>query len=638
MINRASITKAAQTFAAKGQIDKAIAEWQKLLKEGHDCNVYNTVGDLYLRKKATREAIDAFAMAAAIFREDGFYLKAIALYKKILNLSPKEVEALICLAELNAEKGLIGNANENYMAAAELLIKEGSTEKAVEIYKEILKVSPSNINIRRKIADLYLDIGKKEESSNEYLAIALEYLERKEYEKAQEYFLRVLGFDAENVPSLVGLSRTAEDSGDVKQAYEYLNKAISFAPDDSAALFNYARLSIETDNVDSAKQALVKLTELDPSNIKHKKLLGTIYLKEGALENAWKELLPYIDDALSAKKWDEALELLGNFMECESVEEVKRRLVSAYKGKDNKDAAIKELRELAAIYENKKLPEDALQSYRDLLMMNPMDEDVQIKVKELEKETAPAPEVFFEETPVDEALPKVDEYIGQELLSEAVTGLEILKAREPENLNVLTRLRDVYIKTEDKEKAIGEFIAIAEIHEKKGDMGAKDAMIADANKLNPDDPRLVALRMLSEEVKEEVEVPSEEAAIPAAGTPEKFQEEMAEADFYAQQGLKDEAINLYKKLLEASPGNEEVMKKLKALEPGKEEQEEATTAVEGDLKDIFGEFKKGIEAELGDKDASTRYDLGIAYKEMGLLDDAIQEFKISGKDPGKVVQ
>jgi tetratricopeptide (TPR) repeat protein len=53
--------------------------------------------------------------------------------------------------------------------------------------------------------------------------------------------------------------------------------------------------------------------------------------------------------------------------------------------------------------------------------------------------------------------------------------------------------------------------------------------------------------------------------------------------------------------------------------------------------DIFNEFKKGLEKELEDEDYETHYNLGIAYKEMGLIDDAIREFQASLKDPKRFV-
>jgi tetratricopeptide (TPR) repeat protein len=48
---------------------------------------------------------------------------------------------------------------------------------------------------------------------------------------------------------------------------------------------------------------------------------------------------------------------------------------------------------------------------------------------------------------------------------------------------------------------------------------------------------------------------------------------------------------------------------------------------------VFSAFKSGVERELGDADHEARYDLGIAYKEMGLLDDAIGEFRIAMRAP-----
>jgi tetratricopeptide (TPR) repeat protein len=50
---------------------------------------------------------------------------------------------------------------------------------------------------------------------------------------------------------------------------------------------------------------------------------------------------------------------------------------------------------------------------------------------------------------------------------------------------------------------------------------------------------------------------------------------------------------------------------------------------------VFAAFKTGVERELGEGDHEARYDLGIAYKEMGLLDDAIAAFQLAMKAPGR---
>ncbi len=60
-----------------------------------------------------------------------------------------------------------------------------------------------------------------------------------------------------------------------------------------------------------------------------------------------------------------------------------------------------------------------------------------------------------------------------------------------------------------------------------------------------------------------------------------------------------------------------------------------TSTIEKNMMEIFKEFKKGVEEKIGQEDYETRYQLGIAYKEMGLIDEAIHEFLISSKHPAK---
>ena len=82
MSDKAAIIKEAQKFLARGQIDKAIAEWEKLIKESPDANTYNTVGDLYLKKGDKTPAIDSFHKAARFFRDEGFSLEGAGPLQK----------------------------------------------------------------------------------------------------------------------------------------------------------------------------------------------------------------------------------------------------------------------------------------------------------------------------------------------------------------------------------------------------------------------------------------------------------------------------------------------------------------------------------------------------------------------------
>ena len=52
-----------------------------------------------------------------------------------------------------------------------------------------------------------------------------------------------------------------------------------------------------------------------------------------------------------------------------------------------------------------------------------------------------------------------------------------------------------------------------------------------------------------------------------------------------------------------------------------------------DVEEVFAKFKEGVAAQISIEDSESHENLGIAYKEMGLTDDAIREFEIAARDP-----
>jgi tetratricopeptide (TPR) repeat protein len=56
-----------------------------------------------------------------------------------------------------------------------------------------------------------------------------------------------------------------------------------------------------------------------------------------------------------------------------------------------------------------------------------------------------------------------------------------------------------------------------------------------------------------------------------------------------------------------------------------------------DVEEVFEKFKAGVAEQIDVDDAQSHYDLGVAYKEMGLIDDALREFEVAGRDVKRVV-
>jgi tetratricopeptide (TPR) repeat protein len=65
----------------------------------------------------------------------------------------------------------------------------------------------------------------------------------------------------------------------------------------------------------------------------------------------------------------------------------------------------------------------------------------------------------------------------------------------------------------------------------------------------------------------------------------------------------------------------------------KVEDEEPTGDEEQDFQDMLSRFKQGIDENIDETDFQSHYDLGVAFKEMGLLDEAISEFQKALRAP-----
>lgn len=62
---------------------------------------------------------------------------------------------------------------------------------------------------------------------------------------------------------------------------------------------------------------------------------------------------------------------------------------------------------------------------------------------------------------------------------------------------------------------------------------------------------------------------------------------------------------------------------------------------EHDFMELLQQFRSQVEDHLGDEDSASRYDLGLAFKEMGLYDEAIAQFQLAlrgAEDPLKIYE
>jgi tetratricopeptide (TPR) repeat protein len=786
MIDKASILQEVQKHIAKGALDKAISVLEKLADESPDGNTFNMIGDIHLKKGDKNSAIDYYQKAANYFRQEGFSQKAQALYKKILNIDPIDTDALYAFGQLSEERGLVTDAIKYYLAVADLISKKGEKEKILDIYVKIISLSPSNIPLRTKVAEIFLKEGLRSDSATEYVQVASIYIEKDDFQKAKECFMRALDIQPLSKEAALGLNHLLEKTGEILQAAEQIKEAAILFPEDTVILLRYAEVSLLSGAAGTAKELLGRIINMEPGNVRARKMLGELYLKAGAREKSWEQFVPVLDKALSDLSDKDAITFLNTFRDVDPLETGKR-LARLFRELGENERAAEELIALGDFYAEKGLEDDARSSFNEALQADPLNQSAEQRLKLTE--TGPVkPETPIEsgsslweteepelpsdvtsepgivETPesrvhwddetadqivirgdksFDEIMTEADIFFRYGLLSEAQRLLEGLKPRFPDNLEMHLRLKSVYTDLHHAEDAVTECLILSELYRRKDDLQSSEQMIQDALAIGPSDPRL-AERGFQDIIERTSYAAGSEAKGPdsAVASFERdigdYEEEIAEADFYARQGLTGEAVNILEKLHRLFPENREVNERLQALGQtaadsgygelsGSEElpetyelpetidmagegmfrnffeqadgpgielppdykaaestlksKEEDTTfdgpseislpdvhvqpqvpaetdiddftmpaldledaqempepALDNDVLEIFQEFKRGIEKELKDEDSETHYNLGIAYKEMGLIDDAIKEFQTSRNDPSKFIQ
>ena len=116
---------------------QAIGEYLKIVKlDPNDVLILNTIGDLYLRQKNISEANKYFSRVAENYVRNNFFLKAIAVYKKILSADPNNLEINATMASLYAKQGLSIDARNQYLKVAALLEKEGRSREIARSIRE----------------------------------------------------------------------------------------------------------------------------------------------------------------------------------------------------------------------------------------------------------------------------------------------------------------------------------------------------------------------------------------------------------------------------------------------------------------------------------------------------------------------
>jgi len=130
--DKEKILDLAQKFILKGHPKKAISEYIKLIEaDPKDKRLYLKLGDLYYKNGENEKAITEYMKLAGLYTEEDLNSRAISIYKKVLAISPKSIDALHKIAGLYLKEGLSGDARNYYLSILELKPDDQEAKKAL---------------------------------------------------------------------------------------------------------------------------------------------------------------------------------------------------------------------------------------------------------------------------------------------------------------------------------------------------------------------------------------------------------------------------------------------------------------------------------------------------------------------------
>ena len=548
-VDRQKLIRNAERLVSRGKLNGAIDAYLKVLDDHpDDTSTLNRVGDLFARLNRVDEAIELFQRAAEHFADEGFFVKAIAIYKKILRQDPAQLEAAESLGDLQARQRLGNDARSQYLSVIEGYERREDRESIARVHGKLVELEPDDPGHRLHLAEVLEKLDRIPDAMEQYRAIAELLLEHAKVDEAVRVCREALELDPTNLNFVSSVVGELQRAGHDKEADEFLEIAVEKNPE------------------------AAKITALPEE------------LVDEAEPEAEAEELPEVEELFEEEEVPEQ----------------------------------EEPEEEAEVYEPE--VED--------------EEDLEIELEDFE------PAAAVEEEPAEieglaEMLIESDVLARYGLEDKAVEKLEEIVGLAPRHLQAHRRLITLYLEQKNSERVValaGAVREIAEQQKKLDEWEALQSQLADEG-FEVGDEEIQPPRIdepVAEEVAGEPEIEAEPT--PVAVSEEKIAEDLSWLDEVAagEPTAKPTDASVFK-------AEEDFFDLASALEKelGEEtdlEDELVIAPEEQSLEEIVEGFRKGMAETLSPEDFDTHYNLGIAYREMDLIDEAISEFQLAAKD------
>jgi tetratricopeptide (TPR) repeat protein len=277
--DREAALKAAEKALKLGKVDAAIAEYVKIV-ESHprDWNSANALGDLYVRAKKIDKGLEQYTRIADHLAEEGFYPKALALFKKILKLKPDQEYALLQSGDLAAKQGTLADAKQFFMLVAEKRKARGDRKGAAEVAIRLGTLDPEDLDARLRAGQLAAEMGDVATAKREFRDVAARLEKQDRHAEALAPLQLAYALDKSDDSIRARLFAAHISSPTPEQARGFAS-GVDDLREVAAALEKAGR-------ADEALDVLSEVADADPSNLEVRAGLALAYVGRGNLDKA----------------------------------------------------------------------------------------------------------------------------------------------------------------------------------------------------------------------------------------------------------------------------------------------------------------------------------------------------------------
>ncbi len=666
--------QAADFLLRKGNLKEAAATLSKTIEvDPENPGIDGRLGEVNLKLGQNDEALHAFHSAARKSRKKGALAEAEGYLRRALELNEADVEVALTYAEVISDLGRIEDAlahldkiqfhefNQDILEGRfRILLKAGHLDEALKTADHLMELDSQYYKLQLNLAQAFCNQGQMDRAARQAGAVIDAALERSEGEAVENHLKSILQSDPDHIPAMLELIRYYSAANLTHNLPSLLEKVGN----------SYLR----TEQFAEAASVYTQLARLEPDHPSHRETLRQIKDKLG-IEGADIELPRLIPDmstiaekfvteptirTIEAEASGEGRErtavegsdysqeqvqslivegdlFAGYGLFAKAAEQYKRILlwvphhIEAHEKIRDVYARAGELRQaaqecliLASIYTARKDTESANHNFAlayqydpDLHQQPIYHDEAGAAASELAAPAPKKPASVAEQERLKGLLEEFDFYLEQNFFPEAKRCLDEYLRLDPNSPEGQQRLERYQRQVRNQPQPASEAVAAVQA---KGETPFAEEISIEEFEAPPAAPS-------EEKAPEETAAPAESAVPAAFGSSRVAESEVETVEVSAPAApFADMMGHLDSELADSSL--ERPAYPAKGREELLQGEVRRGSMESSSLAEIFAEFKQGLEDEEKEEtDFETHYSLGIAFKEMGLLEEAIAEFQ-----------